>query len=269
MKKIFILLSTALLFVGLNVKAADKKWGDVGTPYSFGLLQDAFFIWDGGLPDGNKIIGHDDSLKNRANYLYLTKNADFPKTVTQYEATANATAKTIYLWANLVDSEGRGQNIAGYSVDNTEFPLIHVSAKDENGDPLAVYKYQRDDTKNGQDSLHNIGSSGDTVRVFNINHSIYYGIDISLDSRITLTWTVTYPEGQDLTRTTVITKSADLIKNADLKILAVHHKDDTLLTIENDDFWDNNLLKDFDPDTESYSNFYVFGQQTRRQKVRD
>ena len=258
MRKIFILLSTALLFVGLNVKAADKKWGDVGTPYSFGLLQDAFFIWDNGLPDGNKIIGHDDSLKSRANYLYMTENADFPKTVTQYEATANATAKTIYLWANLVDSEGRGQNIAGYSVDNTEFPLIHVSAKDENGDPLAVYKYQRDDTKNGQDSLHNIGSSGDTVRVFNINHSIYYGIDISLDSRITLTWTVTYPEGhpfegQDLTRTTVITKSADLIKNADLKILAVHHKDDTLLTIENDDFWDNNLLKDFDPDTESYS----------------
>ncbi|MDR0612674.1 MAG: cadherin-like beta sandwich domain-containing protein [Dysgonamonadaceae bacterium] len=260
MKKIFILLSTALLLVGLNVKADDaKEWGDVGTPYSFGLLQDAFFIWDGGLPDGNKIIGHDDSLKNRANYLYMTKNADFPKTVTQYEATANETAKTIYLWANLVDSEGRGQNTAGYSVA-TKFPFIHVSAKDENGDTLAVHKYQREASKINStlDSLHNIDLSGDTVRVFNSNHSIYYGIDISLDSRITLTWTVTYPEGhpfegQDLTRTTVITKSADLIKNADLKILAVHQNADSALTIENTDFWDNNLLEGFDSKTFSYS----------------
>ena len=259
MKKIFILLSTALLFVGLNVKAEDTKWGDVGTPYSFGLLQDAFFIWDNGLPAKNKAIGPDDSLKSRANYLYMTENADFPKTVTQYEATANATAKTIYLWANLVDSEGRGQNTAGYSVA-TKFPFIHVSAKDENGDTLAVHKYQREASKINStlDSLHNIDLSGDTVRVFNSNHSIYYGIDISLDSRITLTWTVTYPEGhpfegQDLTRTTVITKSADLIKNADLKILAVHQNADSALTIENADFWDNNLLEGFDSKTFSYS----------------
>ena len=107
-----------------------------------------------------------------------------------------------------------------------------------------------------------LSGTGDSVKVFSHKGmsipSLYYGIDISEDSKITLTWTVKYPDGhlfkgQDVTRTAVITKSADLIKNAELKILAVHHKKDTLLTIEKDEFWDNNLLEGFAHDTYSYS----------------
>ena len=264
MKKIFILLSTALLLlVALNVKAADeKKWGDVGTPYSFGLLQDAFFRWDAtkGLPIKNANVSPDDSSKTLQNYLYMTKDADFPKTVTLYEATANETAKTIYLWANLMNIEGK--QITG---DEYTFPDIQISAKGEDDELLDVHKYYRtkSEVNTEDDSLVFLSSeTKDSVKVFShLGMSIptlYYGINISEDSKITLTWTVKYPDshpfkGQDVIRTAVITKSADLIKNADLKILAVHHKDDTLLTIENDDFWDNNLLKDFDPDTESYS----------------
>ena len=257
MKKIFILLSTALLFVGLNVKAEDAKWGDVGTPYSFGLLQDAFFKWDTGLSDGNKTIGPDDSLKNRQNYLYMTKDADFPKTVTHYEATANENAKTIYLWANLVDTEGKQITSGEYT-----FPDIQISAKGEDDESLKVHKYFRTTKNDGADSLASLSGTNDSVKVFSHKGmsipSLYYGIDISEDSRITLTWTVKYPDGhlfkgQDVTRTAVITKSADLIKNAELKILAVH---DTLyreVTIEKEDFAEKNLLEHFDPNTESYS----------------
>ena len=141
MKKIFILLSTALLLVGLNVKAdeAGKEWGDVGTPYSFGLLQDAFLLGKdlGDAAKGDTIAGYDG--KGRQNYLYMTKDADFPKTVTHYEATANENAKTIYLWANLVDAEGK--QITG-SKEYT-FPDIQISAKGEDDKFLDIHKYYR------------------------------------------------------------------------------------------------------------------------------
>ncbi|MDR0613192.1 MAG: hypothetical protein LBG45_06920 [Dysgonamonadaceae bacterium] len=258
-------MSTALLLlVALNVKAADeKKWGDVGTPYSFGLLQDAFFRWDDaakGLPIENANVSYDDSLKNLQNYLYMTKDADFSKTVTHYEATANEKAKTIYLWANLVSYEGDPIN------SDMVFPDIQISAKGENDEHLDVHKYYRTKSKvnTKDDSLVFLSSeTKDSVKVFShLEMSIptlYYGIDISEDSRITLTWVVKYTDkehplyGQDVTRTAVITKSADLIKNAELKILAVH---DTLyreVTIEKEDFAEKNLLEHFDPNTESYS----------------
>ena len=257
MKKIFILLSTALLLVGFNVKAEGKKYGDVGAPYSFGLLQDAFLLGKG-LGDntkGDTIAGYNE--KGRQNYLYMTKDASFPKTVTQYEATADVNARTIYLWANLVVDKD-------VTVSDATFPDIQISAKDENGDALHVYKYFRTVLTDKTDSLIRLDeNTGDSVKLFAANiamtiPTLYYGIDISADSRITLTWKVTYPEGhpfygQDLTRTAVITKSADLVKNATLKILAVHNEKDKELTIEKDEFAENNQIEHFDPNTESYS----------------